>query len=342
MSTYVLRPFSLSFAQDSRLNPTCTQTRAHTQAIPRSLTATTTQTSAERLARLRALRHAWQTLTWTGCVTVPMPGPCCAYELVGGVFYKTQPTVRRGRGPLGQGQGQGRFGVGGGGMVEGWPGAVHIAGAGPGTDDGDPESAHVHGSRSMSATWLPGAARERERHGQGLWRTEVRDDLGIPTRDFAMDTSQDLLVLFKGGEDPGLYVSLLFFPLCPILTPTPTIARWWSSFLACSSCTFGPCRRIRCIQRRECRCCARRCCTPSRACLYRSSMTSWGSCTASTPRDPASRYGTGRRDNWWWYGVSSFVIIRPMVDGPCDRIGLAITSRLALGTFRSSTVVHCS
>jgi hypothetical protein len=62
----------------------------------------------------------------------------------------------------------------------------------------------------MSATWLPGAARERERHGQGLWRTEVRDDLGIPTRDFAMDTSQDLLVLFKGGEDPGFPMVVVF------------------------------------------------------------------------------------------------------------------------------------
>ncbi|KAG8215644.1 hypothetical protein J3R82DRAFT_7515 [Butyriboletus roseoflavus] len=55
----------------------------------------------------------------------------------------------------------------------------------------------------MSATWLPGC------HDPG--RTVVRDDLGIPTRDFAMDPSQDLMVLFKGGGgDVGLPVMVVF------------------------------------------------------------------------------------------------------------------------------------
>ena len=118
-----------------------------------------------------------------------MPGPCCAYELVGGMFCKTQPRVRRGRG---------RAGTGGFGFGFGWPGVV----GGDGNGDGDGEThdgPHVFGSRTMSATWLPG------RHDPG--RTAVKDDLGIPTRDFAMDPSQDLMVLFKGGgEDVALYV----------------------------------------------------------------------------------------------------------------------------------------
>ena len=42
-----------------------------------------------------------------------------------------------------------------------------------------------------------------------MWRAVVRHDLGMSTRDFAMDPSQDVIVLFKGGDEVGLYVPLL-------------------------------------------------------------------------------------------------------------------------------------
>lgn len=148
-------------------------------------------TTAERLARLRRLRYAWKSLDWTRVVAVPMPGPCCAYELVGGVFCKTQPSVRRTRG--------------GGGWL-GFPANGHIdaqGGEGGGEGGGDAEGGEggegehsVHRSRTMSLTYLP------KTHAQG--HTVVRDDLGVATRDFAMDPSQDLMVFFKGGEDAGL------------------------------------------------------------------------------------------------------------------------------------------
>lgn len=117
-------------------------------------------------------------------MTVSMPGPCCAYELVGGVFCKTQP----GRG--------GRLGW--------WNGHGDVAANADGEDGEGEEGNHVFGSRSLYATWLPSDGR-----AEGAGRTVVRDDLGIPTRDFAMDPSQDLMVLFKGGEDLGMYVSLI-------------------------------------------------------------------------------------------------------------------------------------
>ncbi|KAI9566656.1 hypothetical protein HD554DRAFT_2323027 [Boletus coccyginus] len=136
---------------DSAFTRTRTRTRAQTQTETEETIARAPLTTSDRLARLRELRKAWSTLSWTRCVTVPMPGPCCAYELVGGVFCKTRPTAG--------------------------------------------EGINVLGSRIMSLTWLPGT------HDQG--RTDVRDDLGIPTRDLAMDPSQDLMVLFKAGEDAG-------------------------------------------------------------------------------------------------------------------------------------------
>ncbi|KAH0835456.1 hypothetical protein J3R83DRAFT_9092 [Lanmaoa asiatica] len=84
-------------------------------------------TLSDRLARLRELRKAWKTLSWTRCVTVPMSGPCCAYELVGGVFCKTQPRVR-GKGLAGAGAG---FGNG----WYGWPGFMDGDGNGMGRGD---------------------------------------------------------------------------------------------------------------------------------------------------------------------------------------------------------------
>ena len=176
------------FPSRSLTVPTPWQTRTTSHSQPGVLT-----TSADRLARLRQLRKAWKTLSWTQCVTVPMPGPCCAYELVGGVFCKTQPTARKGSG-----------GGGFGSALGGWPGLATIimdeSATGNGHGEEQEESTHAFGSRTaMSATWLPGL------HGlQG--RTVVRENLGIPTRDFAIDPSQDLMVLFKGGEDAGLCV----------------------------------------------------------------------------------------------------------------------------------------
>ena len=59
------------------------------------------------------------------------------------------------------------------------------------------------GARAVSAPWLPG------RKAGDTGRAAVRHDLGMSTRDFAMDPSQDVIVLFKGGDEVGLYVPLL-------------------------------------------------------------------------------------------------------------------------------------
>ena len=72
--------------------------------------------------------------------------------------------------------------------------AEHLSGNGNGNGNKEGEThdgPHVFGRRTLSATWLP------ERHDPG--RTVMKDDLGIPTRDFAMDASQDfpVMVLFK-------------------------------------------------------------------------------------------------------------------------------------------------
>ncbi|KAI6011043.1 hypothetical protein BKA83DRAFT_4397458 [Pisolithus microcarpus] len=50
-------------------------------------------TVRERLTRLRELRQSWATLQWSSKISVPMPGPCHAYELVGGVFCKMHHSV---------------------------------------------------------------------------------------------------------------------------------------------------------------------------------------------------------------------------------------------------------
>ncbi|KAG9312407.1 hypothetical protein JVU11DRAFT_6788 [Chiua virens] len=157
-----------------------------------------TLTTSDRLARLRQLRTAWTTLNWTRCVTVPMPGPCSAYELVGGMFCKTQP---RGRGRRDGAHGFGGF-WGGNFGFEGhgaWHGHHDHDGQGEPEVDGGGD-----GSRTMSVTWLPGRLGGGENEVD-RGRTDVRDDLGIPTRDFAMDPSQDLMVLFKGDNgDVGM------------------------------------------------------------------------------------------------------------------------------------------
>ena len=137
-------------------------------------------TTDNRLARLRQLRRAWETLGWARCVTVPIPGPCWSYELVGGIFCKTQP----GPGPHGSG--------------------IEVAGEvnprlflGLGEWDAH-EATYAPPPRSvkMCTVWLPG------RRGNDQGKTVVRNDLGIPTRDFAMDPSQDLMILFKGDDVP--------------------------------------------------------------------------------------------------------------------------------------------
>ena len=43
------------------------------------------------------------------------------------------------------------------------------------------------GSRHLVTTWLPSSTTDA--------RSDVREDLGIPTRDFAIDPSQDLIAL---------------------------------------------------------------------------------------------------------------------------------------------------
>jgi len=163
-------------------------------------------TLSDRLSRLRSLRHAWRTLDWTRCVTVPISGPCCAYELVGGIFCKTQPRRLSGSRTGGDGGVGGAFANAFGFMDADDEEDAFMHGIGDGNGDfngnGDEDVHHVFGSRTLSATWLPGT--------DDGGRTEVREDLGIPTRDFAIDPSQDLMVLFKSGEDAAFPMAVVF------------------------------------------------------------------------------------------------------------------------------------
>ena len=104
----------------------------------------------ERLDRLRALRQAWATLNWSSKVVVPMPGPCHAYELVGGIFCKTHHSQH-----------------------------------------------HRFSSRHLTAMHLPSST-------DPAGRLLRREDVGLPTRDFAIDPSQDLIILFKGYDEDAM------------------------------------------------------------------------------------------------------------------------------------------
>ncbi|KAL4065608.1 hypothetical protein V8B97DRAFT_1984206 [Scleroderma yunnanense] len=112
----------------------------------------TVMSVGERFTRLRALRQAWATLDWSAKIVVPMPGPCHAYEFVGGVFCKTHHSYH-----------------------------------------------HRFSSRHLTTMWLPSAV-------DPIGRSIVRDDVGLPTRDFAIDPSQDLVILFRGADDDAMPV----------------------------------------------------------------------------------------------------------------------------------------
>lgn len=109
--------------------------------------------TAERIGLLIERRQRWRRLDWTQRVTVPLRGPCQAYELVGGVFAKSMR---------------------GSGDEEVWP----------------------PGSRHFLATWLPTKHGKLESVGTDLKKAE-KEDLGVPTRDFAIDPTQDVLVLVE-------------------------------------------------------------------------------------------------------------------------------------------------
>jgi hypothetical protein len=93
---------------------------------------------ADRLNMLLSRRKAWASLEFKDRVTVPMPGTCQAYELVGGVFAKIM-------------------------NIEGRSGS----------------------SRHFQASLLPNS----EHSGREI----VHQDIGLRTRDFAIDPTQDLL-----------------------------------------------------------------------------------------------------------------------------------------------------
>ena len=187
-----------------------TQTGTGSDGDGTTLHAVTMSTS-ERLARLRQLRHAWQTLRWSRMVTGPMPGACCAYELVGGIFCKTQPAPGGRVSGFGVGLGHGFGGDGGGFAAGGGPGWLGVDGVGWISPGLGTWGLHLHanatgngvweddggglGALALSATWLPGRA------VGDMGRTVVRHDLGMPTWDFAMDPSQDVIVLFNGGDE---------------------------------------------------------------------------------------------------------------------------------------------
>lgn len=119
--------------------------------------------SAEKLALLFARRQAWANLELsnpkTTRVNILMDGTCSAYELVGGVFAKIMPEN------IGQQQPQQQLQL---------QLPQHF------------QNADV--ARYFYAVGLPGGS-----HGG---RT-VKYDTEIPTRDFAIDPSQDLIAFLQ-------------------------------------------------------------------------------------------------------------------------------------------------
>lgn len=51
---------------------------------------------------------------------------------------------------------------------------------------------HMGGSYHLNATWLPSRTQPA--------RSLIREDLGVPTRDFAIDPSQDLIVIVSRDD----------------------------------------------------------------------------------------------------------------------------------------------
>ncbi|EIN06875.1 hypothetical protein PUNSTDRAFT_127446 [Punctularia strigosozonata HHB-11173 SS5] len=121
-----------------------------------------------RLARLLERRRAWSTLAWSPAspARVQLPGPCAAYELVGGMFCK---SMKRGE--------HSHFV------------ACELPSRGDnveGEDEGE------------------GVGVEEEEEGGGGRKTVTFEDVGLCARDFGIDPSQDL-VAFVEAEDPGFF-----------------------------------------------------------------------------------------------------------------------------------------
>lgn len=115
----------------------------------------------ERMRALCRRQEAWRKLAFRHCVRVPMPGECQAYELTGGMFVK----------------------------------AMH-SDTTPGTDGVD-MLAQLFGpqmaSRHMRIVELPGST-----NGENKM---IRDDIGLFCRDFAVDPTQDLMVMVEFCEE---------------------------------------------------------------------------------------------------------------------------------------------
>lgn len=125
------------------------------------------------LAALRTRREAFRYLQWKNTVNVSIPGPCQAYELVGGVFAKSMPA--------------------GGLMLA--PGSRHFLFSWLPTSKGPlgfPRGSLDNGGHCSDPDYHPSTS------------TLVRPDIGIATRDFAIDPTQDLIALIEHDDGPTL------------------------------------------------------------------------------------------------------------------------------------------
>lgn len=71
--------------------------------------------------------------------------------------------------------------------------------------------AHLTGSHHLNATWLPSRT-------EGA-RSIIREDLGVATRDFAIDPTQDLIALVDGGDRYSMSCCILSHQLTALLPP---------------------------------------------------------------------------------------------------------------------------
>ncbi|KAL5513947.1 hypothetical protein ACEPAG_2708 [Sanghuangporus baumii] len=125
----------------------------------------------ERMRLLQERRRAWRMLDFKRCITIPTPGECHAYELVGGMFAKAM-NPHDGNATA--------------------PAAFPL----------NP------GSRHFSFVNLPGAERIGDVRTEP--EVTVREDVGFLCRDFGIDPTQDLIALVEQPdvEKPSITVHL--------------------------------------------------------------------------------------------------------------------------------------
>ena len=143
---------------------------------------------SERLKLLNERRQAWRTLDFKRRVIVPIPGACQAYELVGGMFAKAMRQGTRSVGNIGDDYNHEDEA-----LIMGIDTDMNRSAFSRHFDFIDlPSSSH---SPVLSAEGI----KSDSRGSQNKELTPItRNDIGVSTRDFCIDPTQDLIALIEG------------------------------------------------------------------------------------------------------------------------------------------------